>query len=203
MGIRAIPRVGQSLRALFDQYPKLGSAFTGMATFGLGDVLSQTIHKHYNSTDEPINLKQSMQVGMLGFVANGLFLPNWYRLLDRVFGSSMTSKTGVLCKVLADQMVYAPFTIISYFSFHCCIRNDSLQAAGQALQVKLQHSLLTTWLADWAVWPAANAINFRFIPLVLRPVWTAFVQLLWQTYLAMQSESKDEEPVVEVVGKGG
>lgn len=185
------------LKSLFDQYPRIGSALTGLSTFGLGDVIAQCLRKESgeaarDASDgaDSIKLHQSAQVAALGFVSNGLVLPSWYAFLDRTLGSSMTNRRTVLLKVAADQFVYAPFMISSYFSYFCLLRCTSFDEFRSSASSKIQSSLFTTWLADCAIWPAANAINFRFIPLIFRPVWTSVVQLIWQTYMAYVSSPR-------------
>eukprot|EP00981_Chlorochromonas_danica_P012032 scaffold4392_cov187-Ochromonas_danica.AAC.1 len=195
-------RFGKAWRQWMDQNPKLGSACTGFCMYALGDVIAQGLHQKRHPHGEGIRLLQSAQVGCLGFVSNGVFLSNWYRYLDRALGSSMTSKKGVILKVLADQVVYAPLMISSYFAFFCAIRNHSLNDFCEALVNKLKHSLVNTWLADCALWPVANAINFRYIPLNFRPVWTSFIQLLWQTYLAYVSTTSSNVAIIEVADPG-
>lgn len=188
-GLQHLRAYGRAVKDVFDRYPKAASACTGFITFALGDILAQSSQLPSNQKMDQV---QSAKVGGLGFVMNGVFLPNWYNFLDRSLGSSMKSKKGVLMKVIADQIVYAPFTIISYFAFFGFIHNKESDGRWESFAYKVKNDLPTTWLADCALWPIANAVNFRFVPLVFRPFFTAFVQLVWQTYLAYVS-GRDEE----------
>lgn len=131
-----------------------------------------------------------MQVGMLGFVMNGIFLYHWYHILDKVVGSSMTSKIGVIIKVAADQFIYAPFAIASFFYFTSVRELRDIDSANREFKSKLKQSFLTTFLADCTLWPTSNFVNFRYINLAYRPSFTAGIQLLWQTYLSITSHGE-------------
>jgi hypothetical protein len=133
---------------------------------------------------------------------NGYFLTNLYTLLDRVVGTSMKSMRTVVLKCLADQLVYAPFTIVSFFGFQTVIRYfpNNPEEMSSYFFSKMKNHFWSTFFADCTVWPLANAINFRVISLVYRPTFTAVVQLLWQTYLSFVAEEEEEvEPNVAEV----
>ena len=59
--------------------------------------------------------------------------------------------------------------------------------------VTTKEHFVPTFFADCTVWPLANFVNFRVIPLVYRASFTAFVQLLWQSYLSFVSHVDDEK----------
>jgi protein Mpv17 len=190
---RHLHDVGHAAKFLFDNHPRIVSACTGLCTFALGDVFSQTIRDdHRGLSDKPktVDYQQSARVGGLGFLMNGVFLPNWYNFLDRVLGNSMKSKTSMLMKVAADQFIYAPFTIASYFGFSSYIHNGDMKNRKDIFVDRVAHSLFPTWLVDCTIWPLANAVNFHFVPLIFRPIFTAVVQLVWQTYLAFVSKEE-------------
>ena len=180
---------------LFEKYPNSASAFTGFCTFSLGDVIAQRVELHDNQQNLQFDYFRPIEIGTLGLVMNGVFLTQWYNLLERVIGTSMHCKRAVLLKVLADQIIYAPFSIISFFSFTAFVSNDEVNEMFEQFTSKMQERFSTTFLADCSLWPLANFVSFRLVPLVYRPTFTAIVQLAWQTYLSFVSSTTDEHAV--------
>ena len=63
----------------------------------------------------------------------------------------------------------------------------SFISAMEVTMLKLYYNLIPTWIADCSVWPVANFINFRYIPLNNRPTFVGIVQVFWQSYLSYTS----------------
>ena len=133
---------------LFEKYPHAASAFTGFCTFSAGDVIAQRVEIHDSENHMKFDYTRPLQIGMLGLVMNGLFLTQWYILLERVIGTSMHCKRAVLMKVLADQVIYAPFSIISFFSFTAFVAHDEIKEMLEQFTSKMQDRFITTFLAD-------------------------------------------------------
>ena len=60
---------------------------------------------------------------------------------------------------------------------------DVLDVARNEFQDKMQRSFLPTLIADCCVWPIANMVNFRYVPLNYRPSFVGVVQIAWQSYV--------------------
>jgi protein Mpv17 len=181
------------IKRVFSTHPKFSSACTGFITFSVGDVLAQKLE---HGEGKSLDLKRSLKLGLLGFVMNGVFLHSWFTYLDKVVGTCMKTKATVLYKVLADQVVYAPFAIIAYFSYATATKSSSVEPSvvtKQATEVspskmsfvdKLHNDFWPTFTADCTIWPLANVVNFRYVPLLYRATFTSVVSLLWQTYMS-------------------
>jgi hypothetical protein len=187
---------------IFKKNPRLVNVCTGCATFAMGDILAQYLeHRQSGRGKLSFDYWRTFQVGMFGIVMNTFFLHHWYAFLDKVVGSSMTSKVGVAVKMAADQFIYAPFAISSYFcfaSFRAELANGdySLESIYNAFMMKMELRFLKTYMADCVVWPFANFVNFRFVPLPYRPSLSCVVQLLWQTYMSFTAIPTIEVPVI-------
>lgn len=183
-GAKRVWSVKDALAQAFQTNPRLANAVTGGLTFALGDVIAQKLELVKTGSSKKLDLWRSMQIGCLGVAMNGFFLHHWYHSLDRVLGSSMTCKIGVAGKVIADQFVFAPFAIAAFFGFNSARQASSVEETEELFASKMETSFVSTFLADCSLWPAANFVNFRYIPLAYRPSFTAAVQLVWQTYLS-------------------
>lgn len=180
------------IKRVFADHPKFSSACTGFVTFSLGDVIAQKLEKGGNKV---LDLKRSMKVGLLGFVMNGVFLTRWFDYLDRVVGTCMHTKANVICKVVADQLVYAPLAIMAYFSYATATLADKSNADSSFLS-KMVDDFWPTFAADCTIWPIANVVNFRYILLMYRASFTSFVALIWQTYLSVVAYAEGETPAI-------
>ncbi len=87
--------------------------------------------------------------------------------------------------------MYAPFSILAFFSVASFQESNSIQKFQSNIEKKVSTSFLKTLLADCALWPFVNFVNFRFIPISYRPSFVAMAQLLWQTYLSTVSHSNE------------
>lgn len=189
-GSKQLWALKNALVTAYRAHPRLANALTGCATFSLGDILSQKLEMRKSSKNEAeYDVVRAAQVGLLGFVMNGFFLHHWYHTLDRVVGTSMTSKIGVAIKVAADQFIYAPFAIVSFFYFTSFRKSGDVVKSNEEFVTKMEASFIPTFLADCVLWPSANFVNFRYITLAYRPTFTAIVQLMWQTYLSATSSN--------------
>lgn len=155
----------------------------------MGDILAQKIELGSSKKEVEYDLVRAAQVGVLGFVMNGFFIHHWYHSLDRVVGPSMTCKVGVWMKVAADQLIYAPFSIATFFYFTSFRESGDVGEANKEFMPKMKQSFVQTFVADCALWPLANFVNFRFVALTHRPAFTAVVQLMWQTYMSAISNT--------------
>ena len=213
------------IKRMFEQHPILSNSCTGFATFSLGNILVQLAtgrqfvvpwKNKYENSSECINWTQAFETGSLGIFMNGICMHYWFRLLEHMFGRSVNI-SSVLYKVAADQIVYAPSSIVIFFVHSQYLQQHEEQVNGsmvdnsrvkklcgdRVLQDKIMkpgcisdnefallcrhkigESLLPTWIADCAVWPFANFLNFKFIPLQYRPTYSATVQLFWQSYMS-------------------
>jgi hypothetical protein len=186
-------------------------SFGAMGTMGIlkhNVVNGPPHHKEPGSEDavvitaESIDVVRILRTAVYGSVMNGLILYQWFRVVDYAFGSSMAGAKTVLLKMLADQIVYAPFSISVYFGVSSLkIRETTVHKHSSILGqrdptshvielrvaefiTKMKESFWPTYAADWTVWPAVNAINFRFVPLHLRPTFVCCAQLCWGAYLS-------------------
>jgi hypothetical protein len=186
---------------IYQHNPALSNSVFGFGIFGAGDIFSQIILARKHVLVEPTNhfigdkthgnsydLRRIGMVGLFGSLMNGYVLYKWYALLDLSVGSSLTCKNVIIRKVLADQFIFAPAAIITYFLFnsiraHGISFNDDDDGISD-FKNKMKDSFWSTYLIDCSLWPGVNFINFRYVPLYLRPSFVGIAQIGWQTYVA-------------------
>ena len=171
--------------AVLEKYPmRVQMVQTGLLC-GAGDVISQTLieNRDDNNTQNAVDLVRSAKFAAIGTFFIAPAIRWWYLRLEGMFGTGVTAGT-TLKKVATDQICAAP-------TLSFCIINLVGLSQGkttyEALKLKLQSEYVDVVINGWKLWPAAQIVNFAFVPFLLRPLYVSVVALFWNTYLAWKT----------------
>lgn len=187
--INPLTRAWKRYLDLLETKPLPTKAISAFVIGAVGDVIAQSIdpsHPHQSETHDKTSTtttsssssstavapptrtfhwdkERTLRLSLYGLVFGAPITHGWYKILDRRFGPGMDLTTA-LKKVAADQTIAAaPFT-----AFFFMVNSAAEGLRWPEIQARLEQNLWPTMKANWAIWPAALAINFWFVPLKLR-----------------------------------
>jgi len=91
-------------------------------------------------------------------------------------------KTSVITsKVLADQLIFSPIYLCIFFYSVDLMNGKTLNETKE----HLRKSFGNVFMADCALWPMAQMINFSYIPTKFAPFYVNILNLFWNTFLSI------------------
>ena len=106
----------------------------------------------------------------------------WYQFLQKGINFKSTNVT-IGARVLADQVVFATTNLALFLSSMAIME-------GSNPQDKLAKSYWPGLQANWMLWPAVQAVNFRLVPLEHRVLVVNVVSLGWNCFLSYLNSGK-------------
>ncbi|KAK9917307.1 hypothetical protein WJX75_002997 [Coccomyxa subellipsoidea] len=167
------------IRAL-DERPIMVKSATSFFGFLIGDLLAQGL------SGRGFDVFRCLRLLAFGVTMDGPVGHVWYTFLDKnIMPKEPTSNKAVVLKMLADQLLWAPFFSCVFFAF-----TNTLAGHPEATIPAIQNKLLPMMLANFAVWPIAHLINFKFIPSQQRILYINCIQIAWSAYLSNLSATR-------------
>ena len=106
----------------------------------------------------------------------------WYRFLQTKIKFQSTNAT-IAARVLTDQTVFASTNLFVFLS-------SMAYMEGSDPSAKLGSTYVEALKKNWMVWPAVQAVNFKFVPLEHRVLLVNVVSLGWNCYLSYINSRK-------------
>lgn len=166
--------------------PLLTQSITTAVLFATGDVMAQQgveqvgLDKH--------NLARTGRMALYGGCVFGPAATTWFNFLARRINFPKSPNLTIAARVLTDQSVFASTNLFCFLSSMAIME-------GSDPKEKLNSTYFEALKKNWMVWPAVQAINFKFVPLEHRVLVVNIVSLGWNCYLSYVNSQggKDEE----------
>lgn len=174
--------------------PILVKCITSATLMAVGDSLSQVIEHHQNQQKDKFNFDY-YRLGRMTAIGSifGPLLHYWYGWLDKTI--TFTGSKGAVSKVVLDQGLFAP----AILAFVTVTVGASEGKSTTELKEIMQTSYLTSLKINYLIWPAANFINFNFVPPAFRVLYVSSLSVVWNTILSNILHSSHKTDTMEEV----
>ncbi|CAD7695137.1 unnamed protein product [Ostreobium quekettii] len=159
---------------LLAEKPIMVKSMTSFFGFMIGDICAQAI---MGGAYDPY---RTARLTAFGVLMDGPVGHCWYATLDKnVMPEDPKTTKAIIIKTALDQLIWAPMFSCVFFTF---VR--TMEGHPELALSTIQSELVPTIVANYALWPLAHLINFRFVPPEQRILYINFVQILWTSYLS-------------------
>ncbi|KAI5991511.1 hypothetical protein EDD15DRAFT_1089806 [Pisolithus albus] len=212
--------ITRAYQHFFDTHPNGTLALTGGVLNAVGDIVAQVSQNTLPEDQQRRpgwDAARTLRFFCFGFGISPL-LGRWNVVLERRFPlcrrRSHKVNLGALSKrVAADQLLMAPFGVSDYglrlpvlcidTPYHQLVLFIGCMGAmeGRDLaQIRERYSDMytTALLANWKVWPMAQLVNFRYIPLPYRIPFQSTCGVFWTLYLSLLNAKEGEKQELEI-----
>ncbi|KAI9512661.1 hypothetical protein F5148DRAFT_1161858 [Russula earlei] len=192
--------LARAYKRSFEAYPHVTLAVAGGALTALGDVVAQ-LSQHIVAPED--NRKPGLHYDVprtLRYFCFGAgmspLIGRWNKYLEHKFPlrssrEGPASFAALSKRVAVDQIVMAPIGLSLFLSFMGMMEGRD----SKHIRARFQDIYQPALLANWKVWPAAQFINFRFMPLPYRVPFQQTCGVFWTLYLSLinSAESKKQD----------
>ncbi|CAN8020494.1 unnamed protein product [Ixodes persulcatus] len=126
-----------------------------------------------------IDVERSAGFFLLGLCYSGPYMRVWHVFADRWFGGGNVP-SATLKRLLMDQLLVAPVYLVGFLGLRGVFQRLSWPEIKESVRTKYVEVLMTGYM----IWPAAMTINFRFVPLNYRILFSGLVSLVWNSILS-------------------
>jgi len=133
----------------------------------------------------------------------GPLIGRWNQFLEITFplrapGRSNINPLSLAKRVISDQLFAAPIGIAAFVGAMGLMEGRS----NEQIASKYSDIFMPALLTNWKVWPIAQLINFRYMPLAYRVPFSQTCGVFWNLYLSLLN-SKEERKQDRATGSEG
>lgn len=173
-------RIITSYARLMQSHPIKTQIVTAASVMLTGDLIAQKLIERRKTID----VGRASGFFLLGITFSGPTLAAWYIALDRWLVRSI-GPSATLKKMLLDQLVGTPIYLLCFLGVRGAMQGHSWSEIKETVRTRYVNILATSYV----IWPAAMAINFHYVPLNYRLLFTGTVGLVWGTCLSYKLNS--------------
>ncbi|KAF9229648.1 hypothetical protein BS17DRAFT_723671 [Gyrodon lividus] len=201
--------IARAYQYCFDTHPNRTLAVTGGTLNALGDIVAQLSQNALVEDREcrpGWDAARTLRFFCFGFGISPL-LGRWNLLLERRFPlrrrrTHRVSFKALSKRVAADQFIIPHPAHRAPLGLAIFVGAIGVMEGRSTNQIREKYADMypTILLSNWKVWPLAQLINFRYMPLPYRIPFQSACGVFWTLYLstlnAREDESQDREAAV-------
>lgn len=112
--------------------------------------------------------------------------------MDRLLGSEVKGFLDVGRRVAIDQLTFAPIGLLMFCAYNGAAdvllksaSEPSLDEIKRGITNRIEANYIETLKNNWKVWPGVQAVNFAFIPLQYRYLFSSTFSIAWNVYMSL------------------
>ncbi|KAH7883890.1 hypothetical protein F5I97DRAFT_1609935 [Phlebopus sp. FC_14] len=196
MATAASLTIARAYQHFFDTHPNCTLALTGGTLNAFGDIVAQ-FSQNALADDHRIrsawDAARTLRFFCFGFGLSPL-LGRWNVFLERKFplrrrrAQGKVSIKALSKRVAADQLVMAPLGLVIF------VGSMGIMEGRSTTQIREKYADMYTpaLLTNWKIWPIAQLINFRYMPLPYRIPFQSTCGVFWTLYLSILNAREDD-----------
>ncbi|EJT97946.1 hypothetical protein DACRYDRAFT_24860 [Dacryopinax primogenitus] len=188
----------------FNRNPSRTLMITNGVLTAFADTVAQYAEMLFSKDDNSSTARHYDPFRTLRFFAFGFgmgpLLGRWNMFLEHTFPLrsvggkiSTVSMSSLAKRVICDQIIMAPVGLVIFTGSMGVMEGKTLEQ----IKKKYKDMYWSALIANWQVWPAAQLINFRYMPLPYRVPFQATLGVFWSLYLSLlnarASKNQNEE----------
>jgi len=171
--LRGFTRFRDRYNELLEHSPMATHVATAGSLYFVGDVLSQYLEKH-----EKWDYMRTARMTGIGVALMGIGGGKWYAIIDKKLPG--TDLRTIAKKVTLDQLLFAPAFYLSFYVGMSVLEGNTMQHTYEHVRKKF----LPTYAVDLVFWPAAQAVNFRYVSPPNRVLYISTLCIFWNAMLS-------------------
>jgi protein Mpv17 len=162
----------------------------------VGDAVSQVVAEpKLLRLAAPYDVARTARIAVFGFAISGPVNHVWYNVLERAVPG--VGVKALLAKTAADQLLFAPVILTLFFGSQVLLANKGVDEATAVVRRSLWPSLQMNWM----FWPAAQMVNFKFVPPAQRVGFVSLCLVFWNGVLSywfnQQAKKQQQQQQIE------
>jgi len=155
---------------------------TSFITFGSGDLICQQIEKAKNK-DKKYDIMRTIMQGSFGSIVTPYLHLQFCIIMPWLFRGKGT--LNAVKSVAYDQLIGAPIFTSLFFIYLDMSQGKTFNKSVKELEKKL----MPTLYMNWKIWPTLMFINFYFVPVAYRVLYSNIAGMFWSAYLSSAQNS--------------
>ncbi|CAN8009624.1 unnamed protein product [Ixodes pacificus] len=172
----------KSLFRIYDRLLRTHPAKTQILTTATVMLSSDLMTQKLVERRDSIDVQRAVRFFLVGLAYSGPTQRTWLILMDKRLVRT-TGPIATVKKVVLGQLVFAPVSVFGFLVFL-----GVLQGRTRAdIERNIRENYSTIMKTFYKLWPAAQVINFQYVPLPYRLLYTNCVSLVWHTYMSWKA----------------
>ncbi|CAN8032019.1 hypothetical protein HPB47_002281 [Ixodes persulcatus] len=148
------------------------------------DLMTQKLVERRDSID----VQRAVRFFLVGLAYSGPTQRAWLILMDKRLVRS-TGPVATVKKLVLDQLAFAPVSVFGFLGVLGVLQGRNMADIERSIREKYSTMMKTFY----KLWPVAQIINFRYVPLPYRLLYANCVSLVWNTYTSWKANRFDPQ----------